>query len=73
MAYQHWPASEPELAQMRRFNQKLAWTPRFKIRNRVTPRLIQALLRAQPDVQEGACGGAEKGRQGARAYPAPQR
>jgi len=46
MAYQHWPASEPELAQMRRFNQKLAWTPRFKIRNRVTPRLIQALLRA---------------------------
>lgn len=46
MAYQHWPASEPELAQMRRFNQKLAWTPRFKIRNRVTPRMIQALLRA---------------------------
>ncbi|TKK12118.1 esterase [Pseudomonas fluorescens] len=46
MAYQHWPASEPELAQMRRFNQKLAWMPRFKVRNRVTPRLIQALLRA---------------------------
>lgn len=46
MAYQHWPASEPELVQMRRFNQKLTWTPRFKIRNRVTPRLIQALLRA---------------------------
>ncbi|RFD29166.1 esterase [Pseudomonas sp. GL93] len=46
MAYQHWPASEPELAQMRRFNQKLAWMPRFKIRNRVTPRMIQALLRA---------------------------
>ena len=45
MAYQHWPASEAELAQMRRFNQKLAWMPRFKIRNRVTPRLIQALLR----------------------------
>ena len=47
MAYQHWPASEPELAQMRRFNQKLAWMPRFKVRNRVTPRLIQALLRAR--------------------------
>ena len=46
MAYQHWPASEPELAQMRRFNQRLAWMPRFKVRNRVTPRLIQALLRA---------------------------
>ena len=45
MAYQHWPASEPERAQMRRFNQKLGWMPRFKIRNRVTPRLIQALLR----------------------------
>ncbi|AZF06370.1 alpha/beta hydrolase [Pseudomonas sp. R5-89-07] len=45
MAYQHWPASEPELAQMRRFNQTLAWMPRFKVRNRVTPRLIQALLR----------------------------
>ncbi|OPA87578.1 esterase [Pseudomonas fluorescens] len=46
MAFTPWPASEPELAQMRRFNQKLAWMPRFKIRNRVTPRLIQALLRA---------------------------
>ncbi len=44
MAYQLWPASEAELVQMRRFNQKLAWMPRFKIRNRVTPRLIQALL-----------------------------
>lgn len=44
MAYQLWPASEAELAQMRRFNQKLSWMPRFKIRNRVTPRVIQALL-----------------------------
>ncbi|TKK32625.1 esterase [Pseudomonas sp. CFBP13528] len=44
MAYQSWPASEAELAQMRRFNQKLSWMPRFKIRNRVTPRVIQALL-----------------------------
>ena len=45
MAYQLWPASEAELVQMRRFNQKLAWMPRFKVRNRVTPRVIQALLR----------------------------
>lgn len=37
--------AEPELEEMRRFNQKLAWLPRFRIRNRVTPRLIQALLR----------------------------
>ena len=46
MPYKPWPASEPQLAEMRRFNKKLAWLPRFKIRNRVTPRLIQALLRA---------------------------
>jgi len=45
MAYTPWPASEPELEQMRDFNKKLAWMPRFKIRNRVTPRVIQALLR----------------------------
>lgn len=37
--------AEPELEEMRRFNQKLAWLPRFRTRNRVTPRLIQALLR----------------------------
>lgn len=41
-----WPASERELVQMQRFNQKLAWLPRFRIRNRFTPRVIQALLRA---------------------------
>lgn len=29
---------------MRRFNRTLAWLPRFRIRNRITPRLIQALL-----------------------------
>ena len=46
MTYTRWPASDAELAEMRRFNQKLAWLPRFKIRNRVTPRLIQGLLRA---------------------------
>lgn len=52
MAYTLWPASEPELAQMRRFNQKLAWMPRFKIRNRVTPRLIQALLRVSQTLKK---------------------
>ncbi|MGC6369295.1 alpha/beta hydrolase [Pseudomonas sp. K2I15] len=31
---------------MQRFNQRLAWLPRFRIRNRVTPRVIQALLRS---------------------------
>ncbi|CRM45128.1 alpha/beta hydrolase fold domain-containing protein [Pseudomonas sp. 52 E 6] len=53
MAHTLWPASEPELAEMRRFNQKLAWMPRFKIRNRVTPRLIQALLRVSQKVRKG--------------------
>ncbi|MEW5715133.1 alpha/beta hydrolase fold domain-containing protein [Pseudomonas sp. SB113] len=51
MAHQPWPASEAELAQMRRFNQKLAWLPRFKIRNRITPRLIQALLRVSQTIK----------------------
>ncbi|MGE8190322.1 alpha/beta hydrolase fold domain-containing protein [Pseudomonas sp. NPDC086278] len=41
-----WPAGERELAQVRAFNKKLAWLPRFRIRNRLTPRVIQALLRA---------------------------
>ena len=40
-----WPQGERELAQVRALNRKLAWLPRFKIRNRLTPRLIQALLR----------------------------
>lgn len=52
MACKAWPASEAELAQMRRFNQKLAWLPRFKIRNRVTPRLIQALLRVSQTLKK---------------------
>lgn len=39
---------------MRDFNKKLAWLPRFRIRNRLTPRVIQALLRA------GQIGGAGK-------------
>jgi acetyl esterase/lipase len=38
-------ASESEISQARQFNKKLAWLPRFRIRNRLTPRLIQALLR----------------------------
>ena len=38
-------ADEVELAQVRNFNKKLAWLPRFRIRNRITPRVIQALLR----------------------------
>ncbi|WP_431700365.1 alpha/beta hydrolase fold domain-containing protein [Pseudomonas sp. BR20] len=54
MAHQPWPASEAELAQMRRFNQKLAWLPRFKIRNRITPRLIQALLRVSQTLKRAA-------------------
>jgi acetyl esterase/lipase len=32
------------IEEVRRFNRKLAWAPRFKIRNRWTPRLGQALL-----------------------------
>ncbi|MHC8306304.1 alpha/beta hydrolase [Pseudomonas sp. PB3P13] len=45
---------EHELAQVRRFNKTLAWLPRFRIRNRMTPRLIQGLLRL------GQTGGAGK-------------
>ena len=52
MAYTPWPASETELAQMRRFNQKLDWLPRFRIRNRITPRLIQALLRVSQTLKK---------------------
>ncbi|MCT4496609.1 alpha/beta hydrolase [Pseudomonas sivasensis] len=52
MAHQPWPASEADLAQMRRFSQKLAWMPRFKIRNRVTPRLIQGLLRVSQTLKK---------------------
>lgn len=38
-------ADEGELLQVRIFNKKLAWLPRFRIRNRITPRVIQTLLR----------------------------
>jgi len=41
-----WPVGERELLQVRNFNKKLAWIPRFRIRNRITPHVIQALLRA---------------------------
>lgn len=33
------------LAEARRFNRRLAWAPRLRIRNRVTPMLVQSLLR----------------------------
>ena len=33
------------LSETRAFNRKLAWLPRFKIRNRITPLFIQSLLR----------------------------
>jgi acetyl esterase/lipase len=39
-----WPATEQEWEQVRSFNKKLALMPRFRIRNRITPRVIQALL-----------------------------
>jgi acetyl esterase/lipase len=45
---------EHELAQVRQFNKKLGWLPRFRIRNKVTPVVIQTLLRL------GQIGGAAK-------------
>lgn len=45
MASQGVGCSDQEIAQARRFNEKLAWLPRFRIRNRITPMAIQALLR----------------------------
>ncbi len=57
------------LHKVRRFNRILAWLPRFRIRNRFTPLLVQALLRAS---QVGADGrmrrrGIHVGRQTATA------
>jgi hypothetical protein len=49
-----WPQGERELDEVRAFNRKLAWLPRFKIRNRLTPRLIQALLRVSQIGGSGA-------------------
>lgn len=40
-----WVLNEQALAQLQRFNTTLARVPRFRIRNRLTPRLIQGLLR----------------------------
>jgi acetyl esterase/lipase len=39
-----WRSDREALQQVQRFNRFLAWLPRFRIRNRLTPRLIQALL-----------------------------
>ncbi len=36
---------EEDLAQARRVNRVLAWAPRFRLRHRLAPRLIQALVR----------------------------
>ncbi len=41
---QPFPLDEPALDEARRFNRKLAWAPRFRIRNRLAPILIQSLL-----------------------------
>lgn len=41
-----WSYTENEITQARQFNKKLAWLPRFRIRHRVTPIVIQTLLRA---------------------------
>lgn len=38
-------SDELALAEVMRFNQKLAWLPRFRIRNRFIPLVIQSLLR----------------------------
>ncbi len=43
---QGWCRGEQELAQLRRINTALAWLPRFRVSNRITPLAIQALLRA---------------------------
>jgi acetyl esterase/lipase len=40
------PLDDRALHKVRRFNRILAWLPRFRIRNRFTPMLVQALLRA---------------------------
>jgi acetyl esterase/lipase len=40
------PLDDRALHKVRRFNRILAWLPRLRIRNRFTPMLVQALLRA---------------------------
>jgi len=41
----HIELNDITLAEARRFNRRLAWAPRLRIRNRVTPILVQSLLR----------------------------
>jgi acetyl esterase/lipase len=41
-----WFYTDDEITQALQLNKKLAWLPRFRIRDRVTPILIQTLLRA---------------------------
>ena len=43
---QSWSFDAAQIAQAERFNKTLSRLPRFRIRNRVTPMLIQTLLRA---------------------------
>lgn len=43
---QGWCRGEQELAQIRRINKALAWMPRFRVSNRITPLAMQTLLRA---------------------------
>jgi acetyl esterase/lipase len=43
---QSWSFDAAQIAQAQRFNKTLERLPRFRIRNRVTPMLIQTLLRA---------------------------
>jgi acetyl esterase/lipase len=40
-----WPVDRRTLAQAQRFNKRLAWLPRFRMRNRFAPMAVQALLR----------------------------
>ena len=40
-----WPVDEQTLLQVRNFNRTLAWLPRFRIRNRLAPSVIQMLIR----------------------------
>ncbi|WP_379559177.1 hypothetical protein [Pseudomonas sp. MD330_10] len=53
MPLQTSPASATQLAQMRRYNKKLEWMPRFKNRNRVTPRVMQTVLRNSEKIKKG--------------------
>ena len=49
-----WTEGERELAQVHAFNKKLAWLPRFKIRNRVLPRMIQTRCAPQTRREQAA-------------------